>query len=148
MLPPSSLICSVTTASPIQTMAKTPEKTRSFWSPFAPHERNRLSSKQKMSGPQRSQSRRPSLIPACRMTSASGHLPAMFRRPEPSDSPRSAAPMPPPRCMMPPSRYLGYRTCFIFSHIAKMSRDSVSHTVSSMVFVGARRSSPGMLEVK
>lgn len=150
MLPPSSLICSVTTASPIQTMAKTPEKTRSFWSPFAPHERNRLSSRQKMSGPQRSQSRKPSLVPPWRMTSASGHRPAMFLRPppKPSASPRSAAPMPPPRCMMPPSRYLGYRTCFIFSQMAKMSRDSVSHTVSSMVLVGARRSSPGMLDVR
>jgi hypothetical protein len=50
--------------------------------------------------------------------------------------------------MMPPSRYLGYRTCFIFSQMAKMSRDSVSHTVSSMVLVGARRSSPGMLDVR
>lgn len=32
--------------------------------------------------------------------------------------------------------------------MAKTSRDSVSHTVSSMVLVGARRSSPGMLDVR
>ena len=49
---------------------------------------------------------------------------------------------------MPPSKYLGYSTCFIFSQIASRSRDNVSHTVSSMVLVGARRSSPGMVEVK
>lgn len=150
MFPPSSLICIVTTASPIHTMAKTPEKTRSFCLPPAPHERNRLSSRQKMSGPHRSQSRRPSLMPLCRMASASGHLPAMLRRlpPTPSASPRSAAPMPPPRCIMPPSRYLGYSTCFIFSQMANTSLDSVSQTVSSMVLVGARRSSPGMVDVR
>jgi len=150
MLPPRSLICIVTTASPIHTMAKTPEKTRSFCLPPAPQDRNKLSSKQKMSGPQRSQSLRPSLMPLCRMASASGHLPAIFLRlpPRPSASPRSAAPMPPPCCIMPPSRYLGYSTCFIFSHIANKSLDSVSHTVSSMVLVGARRSSPGMVEVR
>jgi hypothetical protein len=50
--------------------------------------------------------------------------------------------------MMPPSRYLGYSTCFIFSQMANRSRESVSHTVSSMVLVGARRSSPGMLDVR
>ncbi len=32
--------------------------------------------------------------------------------------------------------------------MASRSRDSVSHTVSSMVLVGARRSSPGMVEVR
>jgi hypothetical protein len=150
MLPPNSLICIVTTASPIHTKAKTPEKTRSFCLPPAPHDRNRLSSKQKMSGPHRSQSRRPSLMPLWSSVSASGHLPAMFLKlpPRPSASPRSAAPMPAPRCIIPPSRYLGYSTCFIFSHMARTSRDSVSQTVSSMVLVGARRSSPGMLEVR
>jgi hypothetical protein len=150
MLPPRSLICIVTTASPTHTRAKTPEKTRSLCCPPAPHERNKLSSRQKMSGPHRSQSLRPSLMPLCRRASASGHLPAMFLKlpPSPSASPRSAAPMPPPLCIMPPSRYLGYSTCFIFSHIASRSRDSVSHTVSSMVLVGARRSSPGILDVK
>jgi hypothetical protein len=150
MLPPSSLICIVTTASPIHTMAKTPEKTRSLcWLP-APHDRNKLSSRQKMSGPHRSQSLSPSLMPLCKRASASGHRPASVRRlpPRPSASPRSAAPMPPPRCIMPPSRYLGYSTCFIFSHIANRSLESVAHTVSSMVFVGARRSSPGMVEVR
>ena len=150
MFPPSNLICSVTTASPIQTKAKTPEKTRSLWSPFAPHDKNKLSSRQKIRGPHKSQSLRPSLMPPCRITSASGHLPAMFLRPppKPSASPRSAAPMPPPLCIIPPNRYFGYSTCFIFSHIAKMSRDNVSQTVSSMVLVGARRSSPGMLDVR
>jgi hypothetical protein len=150
MLPPNSLICIVTTASPIHIRAKTPENTRSFCLPPAPHERNRLSNKQKISGPHRSQSLKPSLMPLCRIASASGHLPARLLKlpPKPSASPRSAAPMPPPCCIMPPNRYLGYSTCFIFSHIAKMSLDSVSHTVSSMVLVGARRSSPGMLEVR
>ena len=150
MLPPRSLICSVTTASPIHTMAKMPEKTRSFWLSCAPRERNRLSSRQKIRGPHRSQSRRPSLMPPCSSTSASGHLPArlLMPPPKPSASPRSAAAMPPPCCIMPPSRYLGYNTCFIFSQMASRSRDSVSHTVSSMVLVGARRSSPGMLDVK
>jgi hypothetical protein len=56
--------------------------------------------------------------------------------------------MPPPRCIMPPSRYLGYSTCCILLQMAMRSRESVSHTVSSIVLVGARRSSPGMLEVR
>lgn len=51
MFPPSSLICNVTTASPIQTIEKTPEKTRDACSPFARIDKNILSSKQKMSGP-------------------------------------------------------------------------------------------------
>lgn len=84
------------------------------------------------------------------MTSASGHLPArpLIPPPNPSASPRSAAPMPPPCCIMPPKRYLGYSTCFSFSHIANRSRDNVSHTVSSIVLVGARRSSPPTAEVR
>ena len=51
MFPPSSLICAVTTASPIQMKAKTPEKTRVFCSDEAVIERSRLRSRQKMSGP-------------------------------------------------------------------------------------------------
>jgi len=45
------LICIVTTASPIQTIAKTPEKTKLFWSPDAVIDNSKLNSKQKMSGP-------------------------------------------------------------------------------------------------
>lgn len=41
----------VTTASPIHTIAKTPEKTRLFCSPDAVIDRSKLNNKQKMSGP-------------------------------------------------------------------------------------------------
>ncbi len=58
MLPPSSLICSVTTASPIHTMAKMPLKTTSLWASRALKLSSRLSSRQKIRGPHRSQSRR------------------------------------------------------------------------------------------
>ncbi len=51
MLPPRSLIWSVTTASPIHTREKTPEKTRSVWELLARMERKTLSNKQKMRGP-------------------------------------------------------------------------------------------------
>ena len=51
IFPPSSLICSVTTASPIHTMEKTPEKTSDDCSSFARTDRNMLKSKQNMSGP-------------------------------------------------------------------------------------------------
>ena len=99
---------------------------------------------------QRSQSLNPSLIPPCNTTSASGHLPAIPLRPPArlSPSPRSAPPMPPPLCSIPPSRYLGHNTCLIFSHTANKSLDRVSHTDSSMVSVGARRSSPGIEELR
>lgn len=62
MFPPSSLICSVTTASPIQTMAKTPLKTMSFWSGWAQKLSSKLSSRQKIRGPHMSQSRRPGVM--------------------------------------------------------------------------------------
>lgn len=51
IFPPRSFICSVTTASPIQTMVKTPEKTSDDWSSCARMDRNMLRSKQKMRGP-------------------------------------------------------------------------------------------------
>ena len=53
MFPPSSLICIVTTASPIQTRAKTPEKTMVFCSLDAVMESRRLRSKQNIRGPLR-----------------------------------------------------------------------------------------------
>jgi hypothetical protein len=168
MFPPSSLICKVTTASPIQTIEKTPEKTRSDCLLEARRERNMLSKRQNISGPlyavlaikspitgsdtyQRSQSLSPSLIPPWRIPSASGHRPTspLISPPKPWLSPRSAAFMPPPPlCSIPPKRYLGHSTCFIFSHTASRSLDKVAHTLSSIVFCGARRSSPGMLEVR
>ncbi len=170
IFPPNSFICRVTTASPIQTIAKTPEKTSDFCSPLALIDRSKLSSKLNKSGPleynsivsraptipafatyHKSQSLSPSLIPACKTTSASGHLPIPSTLPPSlrlSPSPLSAAPMPPPRCKMPPRRYFGHNTSLIFSHTASRSRDSVSHTLSSIVFVGARRSSPGIEEVR
>lgn len=99
---------------------------------------------------QRSQSRKPSDMPPWRTTSASGHLPATPLNPPArlSPSPLSAPPMPPPLCSTPPSRYLGQRTCLIFSHTASISRDKVSHTDSSIVLVGARLSSPGIDELR
>lgn len=94
----------------------------------------------------KSQSLKPSLIPPCSTTSASGHLPAMpLIVPL---SPRSAPPIPPPLCRIPPRRYFGHSTCLIFSHTANRSLDRVSHTDSSIVFVGARRSSPGIEEFR
>ena len=51
MFPPSNLICNVTTASPIQTIEKTPEKTRSVCALLARIDRNKLSSRQKINGP-------------------------------------------------------------------------------------------------
>lgn len=51
MFPPRSLICAVTTASPIHTRANTPEKTTVFCSDEAVIERSRLSNRQKIRGP-------------------------------------------------------------------------------------------------
>ena len=51
MFPPSSLICIVTTASPIHISAKTPEKTEVFCVADAVMDRSRLRSRQNMSGP-------------------------------------------------------------------------------------------------
>src|ERR1700753_4052214 len=96
---------------------------------------------------QRSQSRSPSLILACNTVSASGHLPSN----PPATWPDSGSPPPippPPLNSIPPSRYLGQSTSLIFSHTALRSLDNVSQTDSSIVLVGARRSSPGMADVK
>lgn len=89
-------------------------------------------------------------MPPCKTTSASGHRPAMPLRPPARLSPcaLSAPPIPPPRWSIPPSKYFGQSTCLIFSHTASRSRDKVSHTDSSIVLVGARRSSPGMEELR
>ena len=167
MLPPKSLICVVTTASPIQINANTPENTPVVCSLDLVIDNNKLRRRQKMSGPlslgispytcqpmkgayHKSQSLKPSLMPPCRTTSASGHLPAIALRPpaELSPSPRSAPPMPPPLCNIPPRRYFGQSTCLIFSHTASKSLERVSQTDSSIVFVGARLSSPGMEELR
>jgi hypothetical protein len=51
MLPPNSFICDVTTASPIHTIEKTPEKMRSPWDLDAPMERNMLRRRQNTKGP-------------------------------------------------------------------------------------------------
>lgn len=56
IFPPSSLICTVTAASPIQTRAKIPEKTSGLCSPEARRESSKLRSRQKMSGPLKSRS--------------------------------------------------------------------------------------------
>lgn len=120
------------------------KSTRNHITTAAPHQQTH----------QRSQSLNPSLIPPWRTTSASGHLPTNPLIPPPTPlpnplaSPRSAAPIPSPRANIPPSRYLGHNTCRIFSQTASRSRDNVAHTVSSMVFCGARRSSPGMEDVR
>ena len=149
ILPPRSLICRVTTDSPIHMIEKTPANTRSVCFSGARMLRNMLSSRQKISGPHRSQSLNPSLIPPCRIPSAStiaGHLPTspLRSRPKPwlSTSPPSAL------FKTPPRRYLGQSTCFIFSHTAKRSLDTVSHTDSSIVFWGALLSSPGIAELR
>ena len=51
IFPPNSLICVVTTASPIQTSAKTPEKTAVFCVPDAVIESSKLRSRQNINGP-------------------------------------------------------------------------------------------------
>ncbi len=51
IFPPSSLICRVTTDSPIQTIEKTPENTRSDCSLEARIDKNMLRSRQNISGP-------------------------------------------------------------------------------------------------
>ena len=51
MFPPRSLICIVTTASPIHTIAKTPEKTAVFWSLDEGIDSNKLRSRQNINGP-------------------------------------------------------------------------------------------------
>lgn len=51
MFPPRSLICIVTTASPIHTMAKTPEKTAVFWSLDEGIDSSKLRSRQNINGP-------------------------------------------------------------------------------------------------
>lgn len=97
-------------------------------------------------------------MPPCNTASASGHRPTRPRtcpiapcNPPPM-SPSASSPLPvpalPPPFITPPSRYFGYNTCRIFSHTASRSRRSVSHTVSSMVLSGARRSSPAIAELR
>ena len=61
MLPPSSLICRVTTASPIQTIENTPEKTKSLCALEALMQRNMLNKRQNISGPLRGSVRKTSL---------------------------------------------------------------------------------------
>lgn len=51
IFPPNSLICVVTTASPIQTSAKTPEKTAVFCELDAVIESSKLRSRQNINGP-------------------------------------------------------------------------------------------------
>ena len=51
MFPPNSLICSVTIASPSQTIVNTPENTNDDCSSLARIDKNMLRSKQKISGP-------------------------------------------------------------------------------------------------
>lgn len=51
MFPPNNLICKVTTASPIQTIEKTPEKTKSDCARDARIDKNMLNKRQKISGP-------------------------------------------------------------------------------------------------
>lgn len=51
MFPPKSLICVVTTASPIQTSAKTPEKTAVFCLLDAVNDSSKLRSRQNINGP-------------------------------------------------------------------------------------------------
>src|ERR1700744_4992522 len=80
--------------------------------------------------------------------SASGQRPRRPRTTPPSPLSTSPAMPPPPRMSMPPSRYLGHSTSRTFSHTALRSLDSVSHADSSMVLVVARRSSPGMDDVR
>jgi hypothetical protein len=84
----------------------------------------------------------------CKTVSASGQRPRKLRAAP--GSPRSSSPaIPPPlRMSMPPNRYLGHSTSRTFSHTARRSLDKVSHTDSSMVLVVARRSSPGMDDVR
>lgn len=157
MLPPSSLICVVTTASPIHTIAKTPEKTWLFCSGLALKLSSELSSKQNTNGPHRSQSRSPLLMPPPPLNrfSASIALPARFRisslAPDippwrkPSYAPRRLVVL---SSMLPPNRYLGYKTSRIFCQTAIRSRLRVAQTDSSMVLVDALRSSPGIVDVR
>src|ERR1051325_3177836 len=49
--------------------------------------------------------------------------------------------------MVPPNKYLGYKTSRSLDQTANRSRRSVSQTDSSMVFCGARRSSPAVLRL-
>ena len=51
MFPPNSLICMVTTASPIHTKAKTPEKTIVFCLPDAVIDSSKLKRRQNINGP-------------------------------------------------------------------------------------------------
>lgn len=51
ILPPNSLICVVTTASPIQTNANTPENTPTFCSLDLVTDNSKLRRRQKISGP-------------------------------------------------------------------------------------------------
>lgn len=155
MFPPSNLICAVTTASPIQTIAKTPLNTKLFCSGLALKLSSKLSKRQKTSGPQRSQSRSPGLIfPWFSKFSVSITLPAIFLTSslapanppllKPSNAPRIVVVL---SIMLPPKRYLGYNTSRILDQTANRSRDRVSQTDSSIVFRVAR-SVPGMAEVR
>jgi len=97
---------------------------------------------------QRSQSLNPSLTPSANTVSASGHRPTNPRI-CPSAPLTPCSPLPPSkpplsRLKTPPSKYLGQSTCLIFPHTASRSLFSVSHTDSSSVLSGARRSSPLM----
>ncbi len=159
MFPPSNLICSVTIASPIHTMAKTPEKMAYFCLGWPQILNSTDSNRQKIRGPHKSQSLRPGVMLFwLSKDSGSMTLPARdcssSRAPE-SPAPRrlAYAPRNPPLAMPlssiePPNRYRGYSTSRILDQTARRSRRTVSHTVSSIVFCGARRSSPGIRDVR
>src|ERR1700761_3544495 len=85
---------------------------------------------------------------SCKTASASGHLPKTPLAASPSPLSASPAIPSPLRVRMPPRRYFGQSTSRTFSHTAFKSRDKVSQTDSSIVFVGARRSSPEIADVK
>jgi hypothetical protein len=167
IFPPSNRICQVTITDPSQTRPKTPVKTTSLCLLEAVIDKRRLKSNENANGPlsrlvtltsriiwlgvyQRSQSRNPSLIAPWRRTSASGSLPARPRSPlaRISPSPLSKPPRPPSLWSMPPRRYFGHSTNRNFSQDAFKSLERVSHTDSSIVFVGARRSSPCIDELR
>ena len=153
IFPPSNLICNVTTASPTQIIANTPLNTTSLCSSLPAKLNRLLNTKQKINGPHRSQSRNPALIPFPLPNRLSGSItrpakPASSSLAPLSPAPRrfAYAPLSPSSLsnIVPPNKYLGYKTSRILSQMARRSRRRVSQTVSSIVLVGARRSSPGM----
>ena len=144
MWPPSNLIWNVMSASPSQTMIKVPAKTSTLCSSVAAMLSRVLSVRQKRRGPQRSQSWTDAaavvLAEELALRTAAGR--GWCRELKPPDSSIELA-----SGHRLARRNRGQSTESSLRYTEYRSRDRVSHTDSSSVSRGARRSDPGIDDV-